>query len=316
LLVVVAIIALLISILLPSLGRARAQARTTMCASRIGQMAKSMLMYADSYEEAPPFVSKVTAESPDKNPWESAAYNPSHMETWLGSQVDMKAIADASHAGNDYPATVNIPRTGDLFSYARFETTYRCPEYERLSAREACPFNYTRAAWGRKYRQPGKDPGATKRIDIAAYSLGDQGGRIIKISTAFSGSALPMMNDEQWDRHIAGNWANPQEGAWIVCDPVFDMLNEIGQYHGMKTANKYNIDAAKNPPIQCGSLAYYDGHVDTRRDPAPQTDPTKPGERPTDYLAFWPAYYDMIEELAYAQLGKTLEDVIAYGAGE
>ena len=49
LLVVVAIIALLISILLPSLSKARAQSRTTLCASRIGQLGKADLVIDFSF---------------------------------------------------------------------------------------------------------------------------------------------------------------------------------------------------------------------------------------------------------------------------
>ena len=47
LLVVVAIIALLISILLPSLNRAREQARKSVCASQMHQMGLAFLMYVD-----------------------------------------------------------------------------------------------------------------------------------------------------------------------------------------------------------------------------------------------------------------------------
>ncbi|HOW72676.1 MAG TPA: prepilin-type N-terminal cleavage/methylation domain-containing protein [Phycisphaerae bacterium] len=49
LLVVVAIIALLISILLPSLNRARESARRTACASNLGFYARQSLVYSESY---------------------------------------------------------------------------------------------------------------------------------------------------------------------------------------------------------------------------------------------------------------------------
>ena len=46
LLVVIGIILILISILLPVLGRGREQARTVWCASNISQIYKALLMYA------------------------------------------------------------------------------------------------------------------------------------------------------------------------------------------------------------------------------------------------------------------------------
>jgi len=50
LLVVVAIIALLISILLPSLGRAREQAKKAFCANNLGQFGRALQLYAGEYK--------------------------------------------------------------------------------------------------------------------------------------------------------------------------------------------------------------------------------------------------------------------------
>lgn len=54
LLVVVAIIALLISILLPSLNAARDQARLIKCAANLSNVGKSLHFYADDYNEYVP----------------------------------------------------------------------------------------------------------------------------------------------------------------------------------------------------------------------------------------------------------------------
>jgi len=50
LLVVIGIIALLISILLPSLGRAREQAKVTQCLSNLRELTKAWMLYADEHK--------------------------------------------------------------------------------------------------------------------------------------------------------------------------------------------------------------------------------------------------------------------------
>ncbi len=71
LLVVIGIIALLISILLPALGKARAQAKTTQCASNMRQIGQAILTYAGDQKGVLPFwrASNVTATYPDGEFW-------------------------------------------------------------------------------------------------------------------------------------------------------------------------------------------------------------------------------------------------------
>ena len=54
LLLVVAIIAILASLLLPSLSRARRSAKIMTCSSQIAQFTKSIFMFADDYDNQTP----------------------------------------------------------------------------------------------------------------------------------------------------------------------------------------------------------------------------------------------------------------------
>jgi prepilin-type processing-associated H-X9-DG protein len=81
LLVVVAIIALLIAILLPSLGLARAQAKAIACASNLHNVGAAMSLYLAQYRTYPPsymYAGKPDPTAPGKAQYSFVSQTPSH----------------------------------------------------------------------------------------------------------------------------------------------------------------------------------------------------------------------------------------------
>ncbi|MDY7009202.1 MAG: type II secretion system protein [Planctomycetota bacterium] len=63
LLVVVAIIALLVSILLPTLGRAKEMARQALCAANLNGVGKGLVLYASANDDSAPWIRSITWSS-------------------------------------------------------------------------------------------------------------------------------------------------------------------------------------------------------------------------------------------------------------
>src|SRR5688572_6928490 len=80
LLVVIGIIALLISMLLPALNKAREQAKVVQCASNMRQMALATIMYCDANKGYFPAIDLVKVSSGDYNFWWPGLIKP-----YLGS---------------------------------------------------------------------------------------------------------------------------------------------------------------------------------------------------------------------------------------
>ncbi len=249
LLVVVAIIALLISILLPSLSKARAQARTTLCATRSGQMVRSMLLYAEDYEERPPFICKGFT-----NPTDDVEYYK--LEDWITQDMDLMWMTDEA----DWPEN-RCPFSGSLYSYTRFETLYRCPEFERIPGKSQNVFNLTRTMFGRKLIMPWESGG-----DEFYELLGM--GHILRPSEIYAPSTMFMIVDEHWRFHVADS--SQYEGRYVdgprCADPIwFGIVSELGQYHGPAVKGIEDLVSAEGEAVpefvKQGTLGYYDGHV-------------------------------------------------------
>jgi len=299
LLVVVAIIALLISILLPSLSKARAQSRTTVCATRMGQLIRAMLLYAGDYEEKLPFVAR-GIDSPLDHPDEYK------LEDWISADMDQIWTADE----RDWPQGL-CPRSGSLFAYTRYETLYRCPEFERTAAKTQGVFNYTRSMLGRKIICPW-ETGGTEYYDLMGI------GAIVGPSQVYAPATMMMMMDESWQFHVAYQdyYQNRGLRGPKCADPVFFLLeSEYGQYHG-PPIERLNIRGLRLPEgpnvpdaINQATLGFYDGHVSLDRDPAP-------GRYLPDVLLWFPSAIDYALRSLFAQRGimptpEQISDVLA-----
>ncbi len=292
LLVVVAIIALLISILLPSLSRARAQARATLCSSRLHQTTVAMATYSDDYREVYPFVGVGYSNADNDHSLTSRHYRNldpddsrnteqyfARHESWLfpGDYY----VDDGVWTNEYWPDLPNggpSPREGTLFPYTRFESLYRCPEFERVpigmagrngSAKTQNTFNYTRSILGRKILSnvSGVDDPEAEVVDEPLWP-----GHIMKSSAIYAPAAMIMLLDEQWDFHCAGNYGDGGvfgfDWLWMGAETINGLTGDmLGSYHGAKARVLQGDDWDMLLSNKMGNVGYYDGHVALVRDP-------------------------------------------------
>jgi len=100
LLVVIGIIALLVSMLLPALNKARQQAQTTQCMSNLSQIGLALIQYAnDNKGSMVPAFTNSSVSSPNFSP--ASQY---YIDDWLGILIDSNYIKITSD-GNGFSAT-------------------------------------------------------------------------------------------------------------------------------------------------------------------------------------------------------------------
>ncbi len=155
LLVVVAIIALLISILLPSLGRAKEQAKCAKCLSNLKQIGIGMVMYFNEWGEWFPFEKRNVVQPP--TPWTHGLYYAGHpvRTGWWGYDDLVWRDTPRGRPFNPY-IYPQLPNYDVQPSDPQFEAARRTPVFE-------CPSDKG-GVW---MNVPGDDPWLYKTM----YSL-------------------------------------------------------------------------------------------------------------------------------------------------
>lgn len=231
LLVVVAIIALLISILLPSLHTARAQGRQAKCQSNARQIALGWLTYAAEHNDTLPagtndYYNRRTRRRPRRHPGYPVNYQRFFSMDWLGTigasgfQVD------------------EVPRQGTIFPYVgKYEEIYKCPE-DRLDVIKGGQFGEFSNETKYSYTAPPMLTGAPTAIF-----------RLTRWATNFDQSH----HWQEWDQKTSQSvpWLfveeDESEALAFVTDSAWSNLDRITDRHQGR-----------------GLIAHMDGHAQLR----------------------------------------------------
>ncbi len=230
LLVVVAIIALIISILLPSLGAARRQARTTKCLSNARQLAIGWVAYSTEENNRLPggardFVRRSTNRRTTAVPTGIVNYRQWRSFDWLGT------IGETGDQKED------VPSEGTIFKYVGQQTElYRCPEDDiDLSKREGI-FGRLSNDTGYSYTSPTMLTGAN--VETMLY-------------TRWANNFGPDHLRNQWDRNTETSM------PWMFLEE--DEGYALGVVHDSAWGNQ---DQITDRHAGAGTIAHIDGHCE------------------------------------------------------
>ncbi|MFQ5429630.1 MAG: type II secretion system protein [Phycisphaerae bacterium] len=182
LMVVIAIIAVLISILLPSLGRAREECRKAVCMNNLRSIWTGILAYSMVYDDRAPYIEDINLEDPDADP-----FSP------------------------DYPQTAGTL----LYSYVT-PGSWRCP-----SAVAGFPRNAGRGMWSLTYTFNAANRFGNP-IPYDENPDANTGGPLdpaISNYIQFDGRAMKLLDGRRYVQ--AGGVNSNPKGQWNVRFPLF-----------------------------------------------------------------------------------------------
>lgn len=197
LLVVIGIIALLVSILMPALGKAKELAKQIMCGSQLSGLGKSVMMYENDYKEQSPkgWTNNTALPGVGSGLYNNLATNPLQRPRWANGLLDSEANREL------------LPTVGQCLYLLVRKTDVDPKSFVCPSAPDDMPMKLT-------------DAQAVTRIAGAApitewTQLGDFQG----------GGNLSYSYNEPWDRHLdssaSGSMALMADKNWCFDTPTF-----------------------------------------------------------------------------------------------
>lgn len=194
LLVVIAIITLLISILLPSLGRAREQARQVVCRNNLRSIWTGVLSYAFDHKDRVPFMEDVNLSDPNADPFDPTK------KTTVG--VVMK------------------PYVG--------EGSWRCPSAIKGYPAKANPEDWTMTYW---FRSAGPF-GQGVPFGQSGWGAGGALDPIVSNYINFDGRPLRLISGRRHTPSNPGAPNRDEIGPWTFSFPIVADLTEGDEFSG------------------------------------------------------------------------------------
>ncbi|QOV89599.1 type II secretion system protein [Humisphaera borealis] len=228
LLVVIGIIALLISILLPSLAKARNQANAVKCISNLRQLGMAFTMYAN--------------ENRQRLPFSSSGGNP-YNEDWIWWQETAVASISATIPGRPVPD----PKQSSIARYVGgFNPEFfRCPGDDTVQRKSTTSGGFYRFSYSMNYR------------------LESLIKTVPPIGAIRNSSSKILLVEEDALTINDGRWVPPLYNASQVWDTGSGKGDLLDTRHDRLKVNPDNgqYDPLPNPDYR-GNVAFLDGHAE------------------------------------------------------
>lgn len=144
LLVVISIISLLISMLMPSLSRARQQAKATVCLARLAEIMKVTTAYSNEYEFALPPLSypalrpgqsPTTSRPTNVHGWAEALYRTTYGDTDFAFDKDYPVQRNTDNHYQLFMCVDAEPKAGSTGHYRPYELSWGRGSLDRVKAK-------------------------------------------------------------------------------------------------------------------------------------------------------------------------------------
>jgi prepilin-type N-terminal cleavage/methylation domain-containing protein/prepilin-type processing-associated H-X9-DG protein len=230
LLVVVAIIATLMAILLPSLSKARAQARGTACLHNLHVLGQGLNMYALEHRDVlpPGRLPKVDNENWQTRVYGGMKYRPTFL-TMMGTYVGVPAFLDPQ------PTKVTVDKAGEKGDRQNYDSrVYVCPAVRTWTDERNGCYGYNYQFLGNSRLTDVDDLTSFKNWPVKTTAVKSPGACVAVGDCVGTAAAFPKLDRQPYENNGKGLQQVGNEGfnldpPRVVPQPTGEMADQDGE---------------------------------------------------------------------------------------